>query len=92
MTQQIDGTPELKTLGDAWKVMRKHDLEAKYCPNCDSFAIARALLKQDEIISDMYEALKDILRESDAGVYKNNAPIAMAQGKVQSALAKAEGK
>lgn len=47
---------EIKTLGDVWEIFKKHGLEGKYCPICDQFAQARILQKQDELISDMYEA------------------------------------
>ena len=56
MTQQTNGMQGLKTLGDVWEVMKKHGLEAKYCPHCDQFSQARVLLKQDQLISDLYEA------------------------------------
>ncbi len=50
----------LTTLGDAWKLFERHGLEGKYCPRCDQFAQARVLQRQDEIINDMYVALKSI--------------------------------
>ena len=49
---------EIKTLNDAWQVLTRHGLEGIYCPHCDQFSQARVLLKQDEIISDLYEACK----------------------------------
>ena len=53
---------EIKTLGDAWQVMKEHGLEGTYCPHCDQFSQARALLKQDEIIKAMREACITALR------------------------------
>lgn len=50
----------VKTLGDVWAIFEKHGLEGKYCPVCDQFSQARVLSKQDEIITDLYEALKHI--------------------------------
>ena len=39
---------------------------------------------------DMYEALRELLRESEQGNYDDVAPIASAQGLAQQALAKAK--
>ena len=75
---------EIKTLGDAWEVLKKHGLEGSYCPICDQFAQARVLQKQDELISDMYEALKIVLSQ----------PVSLRQevyDKANKALAKAKG-
>lgn len=54
---------EIKTLGDAWRVLEEHGLEGTYCSEHDQFAQARVLQKQDELISDMYEALKEALQD-----------------------------
>ncbi len=76
---------EIKTLGDAWRVLKEHGLESKYCPHCDQFSQARVLLKQDEKISDLYEAVKlmvgDNPAEVEVGVIKGREALAKAEGK-----------
>lgn len=47
------------------------------------------LLKEKE---ELLEACKELLFESEKGRCKDNRPIAMAQGKAQQAISKAEGK
>ena len=79
---------EIKTLGDAWEVLKKHGLEGSYCPICDQFAQARVLQKQDELISDMYEALKNLLEGLDNPM---RIPAFELVDKASLALAKAEG-
>ena len=49
---------EMLTLGAAWRVLEEHGLEGNYCPKCDQFAQAGVLVKQDEVISELYEALR----------------------------------
>ena len=51
---------EIRTLGDAYQVLREHGLEGDYCPKCDQFSQARILVQQDEVISEMYEELKQV--------------------------------
>lgn len=53
----------------------------------DGEANARRIVKAVNSYDAMYEALEVILIESDKGAYKDTAPIAMAQFKVQRALA-----
>lgn len=53
---------EIKTLGQAWEIMRAHGLAAGWCPgNCDHFAFARVLSRQDEIISELLKVCKSLL-------------------------------
>jgi len=80
---------EIKTLGEAWKVLKEHGLEGTYCPHCDQFAQARVLQKQDELISDMYEALIQAMRTFQAYRIKETDPRYL---KLRQAADKAEGK
>jgi len=85
---------EIKTLGDAWKVLKEHGLEGSYCPHCDQFSQAIVLQKQDKLISEMYEALK-VMREQIANLINPQIKILPSEEQLalmDKALAKAEGK
>jgi len=74
----------------------KDGLKDEYCPHCDQFSEARVLLKQDELISAMYEALKiaegriytEISHHPEAGDYRKMLQDELRQ--VIKARAKAE--
>ena len=90
---------EIKTVGEAWQVLKEHGLGGKYCPHCDQFAQARVLLKQDEKISDLYEALKVLTnlsymtaKEEGMILVPRGEAYIIAQARADEALAKAEGK
>ncbi len=80
---------EIKTLGDVWKVLDRHGLKSDYCPHCDQFEQAKALQKQDELIADLYEALKEIrVLAIDIGKQGNLTRIFE---QIDKALSKAKG-
>ena len=89
---------ECKTPGDVWCVFEEHGLKGTYCPHCDQFAQARALQKQDAIISEMREALKTIqewLLDDEqiiVGSQLYNSMFIKANNLTIKTLSKAEGK
>ena len=88
---------EIKTLGDAWKVLKEHGLEGSYCPHCNQFSQARVLQKQDELMSGMEAVLRQFVRyckqwQESNREFPNGDGRALILKNATQALAKAEGK
>ena len=97
VTESIDGNNEIQRAVFEKFRFKRDDIQP--FPDGVMALTESGTLKFYAILSDkskaapaLYEALEVILKESEKGEYKDNAPIAMAQGKAQEALALARRK